>query len=90
MNNKTCKRLDSTQRTLRGIVNIMLSVICPAYTFRSAYKEFEPDSFLWWCKVCAGLLMLVMFAVSLQAAFEKGTCSETESQKRRQGNGRQV
>lgn len=65
--------MNTTLKTLQGMINILAAVICPAYTFWRAYKDFAPESFLWWCEVCVGVLVLVMFAVSLQVAFERGT-----------------
>ena len=62
-----------TLTTLKGIFNILCAVICPAYTFWRAYLNFQPDSFLWWCEVCAGVLLIIMFGVGLQNASEKIT-----------------
>ena len=70
--------MNTTLKTLQGMINILAAVICPAYTFWRAYKDFAPDNFLWWCEVCVGILFLVMFAVSLQTAFERGTYPQTE------------
>ncbi len=57
-------------KTVAGIINILLSVLAPAYIFWRAYLTFEPESFLWWCRPSFGLLLSVMFGVALQNASE--------------------
>ena len=63
---------------LAGLCHILSAVMCPAYIFWKAYANYSPDSFLWWCRIAFGLLILVMFAIGLANSLEKAGNAQTD------------